>query len=47
MPPRMVIEIVSAIAKPGLRARPRVLHRYVNPGNILVANRRSTSDELH
>ena len=39
MPPRMVIEIVSAIADAMDYAHDRgVLHRYVNPGNILVSN---------
>jgi serine/threonine-protein kinase len=39
MPPRLVIEIVSAIADALDYAHDRgVLHRYVNPGNILVAN---------
>ena len=39
MPPRMVIEIVSAIADALDYAHDRgVLHRYVNPGNILVSN---------
>jgi serine/threonine-protein kinase len=38
MPPRMVIEIVSAIAEALDYAHDRgVLHRYVNPGNILVS----------
>jgi serine/threonine protein kinase, bacterial len=38
MPPRMVIEIVSAIADALDYAHDRgVLHRYVNPGNILVS----------
>jgi serine/threonine-protein kinase len=37
MPPRMVIEIVSAIAEALDYAHDNgVLHRYVNPGNILV-----------
>jgi serine/threonine-protein kinase len=37
MPPKMVIEIVSAIAEALDYAHDRgVLHRYVNPGNILV-----------
>ena len=37
MPPRMVIEIVSAIAEALDYAHDSgVLHRYVNPGNILV-----------
>ena len=39
MPPRMVIEIVSAIADALDYAHDRgVLHRHVNPGNILVSN---------
>jgi serine/threonine protein kinase, bacterial len=39
MPPRMVIEIVSAIAEALDYAHDSgVLHRYVNPGNILVGN---------
>src|SRR6201996_2082389 len=39
MQPRMVIEIVSAIADALDYAHDRgVLHRYVNPGNILVSN---------
>ena len=38
MPPRMVIEIVSAIAEALDYAHDSgVLHRYVNPGNILVS----------
>jgi serine/threonine-protein kinase len=38
LPPRMVIEIVSAIADALDYAHDRgVLHRYVNPGNILVS----------
>jgi serine/threonine-protein kinase len=38
MPPRMVIEIVSAIADALDYAHDRgVLHRYVNPGNIVVS----------
>jgi serine/threonine protein kinase, bacterial len=38
MPPRMVIEIVSAIADALDYAHDRgVLHRHVNPGNILVS----------
>jgi serine/threonine protein kinase, bacterial len=38
MPPRMVIEIVSAIAEALDYAHDRgALHRYVNPGNILVS----------
>ena len=38
MPPKMVIEIVSAIADALDYAHDRgVLHRYVNPGNILVS----------
>jgi serine/threonine protein kinase, bacterial len=38
MPPRMVIEIVSAIAEALDYAHDNgVLHRYVNPGNILVS----------
>jgi serine/threonine protein kinase, bacterial len=38
MPPRMVIEIVSAIADALDYAHDRgVLHRYVNPGSILVS----------
>ncbi len=38
MPPRMVFEIVSAIADALDYAHDRgVLHRYVNPGNILVS----------
>ena len=38
MPPRMVIEIVSAIADALDYAHDQgVLHRYVNPGNILVS----------
>jgi serine/threonine protein kinase, bacterial len=38
MPPRMVIEIVSAIADALDYAHDRgVLHRYINPGNILVS----------
>jgi serine/threonine protein kinase, bacterial len=43
MPPRMVIEIVSAIAEALDYAHDSgVLHRYVNPGNILVG--KSSSD---
>jgi serine/threonine protein kinase, bacterial len=39
MPPRMVIEIVSAIADALDYASDRgVLHRFVNPGNIVVGN---------
>jgi serine/threonine-protein kinase len=39
MPPRLVIEIVSAIADALDYAHDRgVLHRYVNPGNILVGS---------
>jgi serine/threonine protein kinase, bacterial len=39
MPPRMVIEIVSAIADALDYAHDSgVLHRYVNPGNILISN---------
>jgi len=38
MPPKMVIEIVSAIAEALDYAHDcGVLHRYVNPGNILVS----------
>jgi serine/threonine protein kinase, bacterial len=38
MPPKMVIEIVSAIGEALDYAHDRgVLHRYVNPGNILVS----------
>jgi serine/threonine-protein kinase len=38
MPPRMVIEIVSAIAEALDYAHDSgVLHRYVNPGNILIS----------
>ena len=38
MPPTMVIEIVSAIADALDYAHDRgVLHRYVNPSNILVS----------
>src|ERR1700742_2726019 len=38
MPPRMVIEIVSAIAEAMDYAHDSgVLHRYVNPGNILIS----------
>jgi serine/threonine protein kinase, bacterial len=43
MPPRMVIDIVSAIADALDYAHDRgVVHRYVNPGNILVS--RSPAD---
>jgi serine/threonine-protein kinase len=39
MPPRLVVEIVSAIADALDYAHDRgVLHRYVNPGNILVGH---------
>lgn len=39
MPPRMVMEIVSAIADALDYAHDSgVLHRYVNPGNILISN---------
>ena len=39
MPPKMVIEIVSAIGEALDYAHDHgVLHRYVNPGNILVSN---------
>lgn len=39
MPPRMVVEIVSAIADALDYAHDRgVLHRYVNPGRIVVSN---------
>jgi serine/threonine protein kinase, bacterial len=46
MPPRMVIEIVSAVADALDYAHDRgVLHRYVNPGVILVS--KSLSDRRH